>query len=161
MEETWTFENSKSKCCWHSLIFGISWMDPKKLHFPMQIPMCWRSNKNTSKWPCPLLASIWRTTDLRTLKVATDPRRCEIPSATFTRCKERCKFVTYKVQESADLFHHVNKVKALKDELAYLDVLVTTLWLCSKACRQSMNTLSPPWRQYRPRNLQWIEWHHI
>ena len=76
LEGTSTFGGWKLKCCWHPWIFVIFWTDPKKLYLPMLIPKCWRSTKDTSRMSCPSLTSTWRTTNLRTSRVAKDPRRC-------------------------------------------------------------------------------------
>ena len=45
----------------------------------MRIPKCWRNTQGAWRTSCPLLSWIWRTTNLRTSRIAKDERRRKRP----------------------------------------------------------------------------------
>ena len=104
------------------------------LNFPMRIPKCWRSTEGTSRRPCLSSASIWRTTNLCTSRIYKDLRKRRRPSRMSGNIHEwkslsniifiHCKFLIWKIQEDKKYSDHVNKVKELVDQPAYLEVSV-------------------------------------
>ena len=80
---------------------------------------------------CPSSASTWRTTKLQSSRVAKDPERCGKLFTTFTR-RRVCQHLLYSMQifylqmkKDDDLLDHINKIKALTNQLVCLEVHVT------------------------------------
>ena len=111
------------------------------------------------KKTCTSLATTWQIINFCTSRVANDQQRCEL-CATSTRqfffsniFFVHCKFFMCKMQKANDLLNHVNKVKAVMDQLACLETSIRkniSSWPCSRACWYYYKKPCPfqPWYQW-------------
>ena len=152
MDGTSIFISLRSKCCRHAWMFGTFWTNPWNLHLSIQIQKCWRSIKDATRRLYPLLASIWRTTKLRTSRVAKDPRRRKRPFATFTKTNNYLIFFSFAANflrarcKRATTWWTTSTSEMFADQLACLEVsvgdkdIVMTLFESSPASDEYLTT---------------------